>query len=144
MPGQTSYAASLFGCIIAPPPPTPWDAANLALAPLTAVISSLNSCLSWSAARREPDGAAAAAAAGGASRQRDGSSQQEQQQEEEADPEAQLPQGQEQHPCWWRRPSPPGLGGSDVLQLVQPPQLAPLQQSSGEAPEWLRALFARK
>lgn len=139
VPGQTSYSASLFGCIIAPPPPTPWDAANLALAPLTAVIGSLNSCLPWSAARRDPGGAAAA---GGSGRQQDGSGGQEQEQQA-ADPEAQLQPGQEQQPRWWRQPSPPGCAGDGVPQLAQPPQLAALQQGSGEAPEWLRVLFAR-
>lgn len=70
VPDKQRYDACLFGCMIAPSPPTPWDAANLAVVPLTAVIDSLNACFPWGGTRRSHRAAAlqgaTAAAAGGA------------------------------------------------------------------------------
>ena len=115
MPGQTSYNAWLFGLRIAPPLPTPWDAANLALAPLTAAIGSLNACLPWGSQRRQQQ------------------QQQQQQHREPPDPEA--PAGR---PCFSRQA--PGLQRPPSEQELHLSQFG----SGNQPPDWLRSLFVRR
>lgn len=64
--GHDRYDACLLGCIIQPPQPTPWDAANLALAPLTAVVNGINTCMAWGCAgqKQQDDTVAVNAAVG--------------------------------------------------------------------------------
>jgi ribosomal protein S18 acetylase RimI-like enzyme len=66
LPGCDRYDACVLGLVITPSPPTPWHAVNLAVQPLTAVISSLNSCLLWGSERQgqQLNGAEAAGGAG--------------------------------------------------------------------------------
>lgn len=59
-PGRECYDACLLGCTLHPPQPTPWGATNLALAPLTAVVNGINTCMTWGCAGQNGQGEAAA------------------------------------------------------------------------------------